>query len=317
MSAFAILPAALTGFRFTREQPRALLLWAGAALAVSLLDGAATVATGAQGAANRLRDMQLSGSPDAAVILDALPRLAPALAVSFVLNIGLGAVLLASVFRAELGVERRATVAFGTDERRMAMVLIALLVVQLIAAVPVGLMAGIAAAAAGGLTAPVLALSQAMLTVLTGVAMVRLALAPPAVVAGRTLGLAQSLRATRGRFWPLLGALAAAAGLAGVVALLADLIFSLLLQAALAGAGRHLDTAAKEAAALKAVLISQKEGWAAFFSPGVLAARVFGALLLALVLPILAGPVAAAYAAFGREELTPASAARPASPPAP
>lgn len=298
MSAFSIIPAALTGFRLTREQPRALLLWAGVALTVSFVDAAVTIATGAQGAVNRIQAMAGSGAPDLAAIVALIPRLAPALAISTLLGLGLGAVLLASVFRAELGpesgAERRVRVGLGPDEARMALVLAALFGVQLVVAFGVAVLLGLLMAAGGGGSLPALAaLSQLAVLAVTGLLMVRLALAPPMALAEPGVRLAEAWRRTRGRFWPLLGALVMAAALAMLVTALANFTFTMLAGAVLVAAGQGIG-------ALKTAFLPSRDGWGALLAPGVIAYRAFGAVAVALVLPILAGPVAAAYKAFGR-----------------
>lgn len=161
---------------------------------------------------------------------------------------------------------------------------------SLLAGGPLMGLGSLVALAAPGPGSLLLFLGQAASVAAQAFVMVRLALAAPTVVAEGRIGLVQSWRLTQGRFWSMLAALLLAAALYLIVILLCSFMFMALSGFVLVAAGGDLATLPK--------VLSPGATLADVFLPGALAYQLFQAALLAVGVPILAGPLAAAYRAL-------------------
>lgn len=286
MSAFPI-DAALEGFRFTREHPRAIAVWGGLSFVGWLAGASILIATGAESAMAGVRDLSPTDPAAVEAIFAALPTILPGMLIYFALSLVLFAVLACSALRAMLREPGAATLRLGADELRMMGLMLSLAGINLAILLGVSAVAGFAVLAAGGPASRagqiVAALAQLGALALQGLVMVRLALASPLSVAERRFSLAESWRRTRGRFWSLLGALVLAALLYMVVAFLMAQLFLRLAQIVSMAIGGG----------------QPGPGLAQLAHPAVLVVQVGLALAFALGVPILAGPLAFAYRSFG------------------
>lgn len=285
MSAFPV-DAALEGFRFTRAHPRAVLPWAGLSFVAGLIGAAILIGTGAQAALAALNHLKVDPSNPATVApyLQALSAAAPGLALKAVLDLLVFAVLSCSAFRAIFRPDGRAQLRLGRDELRMVALLLVLGLINVAILIVMSGVTGALTLAAGGPESPggrvAFLLGQLASFTLQAIVMVRLALASPMCVADGRWSLAESWRRTRGRFWPMLGAFVMAALLYMVVAfLLTQLLMPL-------------------AALVRGSRVGPNAGLAQLADPAMLVVQVGFAVALGLGVPILAGPLAAAYRVF-------------------
>lgn len=285
MSAFPI-DAALEGFRFTRAHPRAILPWAALSFVAGLVGAAILIGSGAQTALGALAQLKVDPTDPATVTpyLQALGAAAPGLALKAVLDFLVFAVLSCSAFRAIFERDGRAKLAFGREELRMMALLLVLVLLNFMI---LTIMSGVTGAltliaggpeSAGGRVA--FLLGQVASFALQAIVMVRLALASPMCVADGRWSLAESWRRTRGRFWPMLGAFVMAALLYMLVAFLVTQLITPL------------------AALMRGLSAAPRAGLAQLVDPAVLVVQLGIALALGLGVPILAGPLAAAYRKF-------------------
>jgi hypothetical protein len=233
---FSAGDAAFEGFRATRRHPAAVLAWAAEMLAANI---ASNLAVGliAGPAWGRFEGLVTSATPDLAMAAQLVPKVAPAALLSMVIQLAAAAVVNASVLRALLRPERRAVLRLGRDEARVAGLLALFLLVSVLATIALSIVFGLISAAVGAAAmdlAPVA--SVVVLLVLT----LRLSLAGPMTIAEGRFRFGQSWTATRGWFWPLLGAEALAAALALVVVFLAHIVFVAAAGAVVVGLGENL-----------------------------------------------------------------------------
>lgn len=285
MSAFPI-DAALEGFRFTRAHPRAILPWAGLSFVAGLCGAAILIGSGAQTALATLSQLKVDPSDPATVgpYMQTLAAAAPGLALKGTLDFLVFAVLSCSAFRAIMESDSRARLAFGRDELRMMALLLVLVLINFAILVVMSGATGALTLAAGGPESAggriAFLFGQVASFALQAVVMVRLALASPMCVADGRWSLAESWRRTRGRFWPMLGAFVIAALLYMLVAfLVTQLVMPLAALVRGGGVGSHA-------------------GLAQLADPAALVVQLGFALALALGVPILAGPLVAAYRSF-------------------
>lgn len=277
MTTFSPTDAALEGFRITRERPRVLLIWAIANLIISVVMAVLLVTLFGPTLAE-IEAMGAGGSDDPAQAVAAMEKLAPFYAV--VLPIGLLAisVMSAAVYRVVL---RPADSAYGylrlgSDELRLALLVVIYLVLAIGFIFAVTLVAGLLAAAAGALGGA----AEALLGVLILLAAlgfivfvaVRLSLAGPMTFAEQRLRVFESWTLTRGNFWRLLGAYVLAIVLALVVALLALVIYFAL---AAISVGGDLSQVGK-------VFAPDTTTLGAYFTPAMIIYLIFAAFLSAV-----------------------------------
>jgi hypothetical protein len=164
-----------------------------------------------------------SPSPDIPAMQELLPKVLPAGAISRVVQLVAAAAVNASVLRALLRPERRATVRFGVDEVRVVGLLVAYIVVSMLATVALSIVLALVGVVAG--QAAVALAPFASLAVMA-VLFIRFSLAGPMTIAEHRFRFRPSWAATKGWFWPLLGSETLAAALALVVVILGYMIFT-------------------------------------------------------------------------------------------
>lgn len=223
LTSFPTKDVALEGFRLTRENPRAVAVWAGLravyALTVLLLinlfaaDEMSAFLAAIKHVQN-LSDLSAKAAPLAQIFLFLSP-----------IDLALQSVLSAACFRTVLGPQApgRFHLGLGLDELRL-FALNILVVIAMILALTAASMLGDVVAAAGASAGPAGALLQAIYStsvLCAGVYVaVRLSLAPALTFAMGRIALRESWSATEGRAASLAGAYLMAAALAGLVYLL-------------------------------------------------------------------------------------------------
>ena len=237
MIRFPAVDAALEGFRITREQPLAVLAWAGVLFLANVAGQGWMLSSPA------LQDLMgayaagAPATPDAAQALMAKAQAAgPALlafvAVSAVLNV----LLYTAVLRAVLQ-PAQASIAYlrvGLDELRQLGLLLLIFVVWVLYSTAVSSAAALLTALAGQAPAAIGGLMKAVIWVAAVIAaiypVVRLSLGPAMTFADGRISLFRSWTMTRGQFWGLFGAYVLAAVLGLLVGLLAMLVLGALAQ---------------------------------------------------------------------------------------
>ena len=237
---FSATDAALEGFRVSRERPGILLAWAGLSFVFAL--AVVLVLVGVAGPAiNQLNDAQAGAQTDPSVTLAALQRVLPAYAVVLVLLLAYAPIIYAAGNRAVLRPQQKSVGYFrlGGDELRQLLlfVLLFLIGIGLYVAFGVGVAVLTIAAMAASKVAGVIALVLGLIAVICAMTwiFVRLSLASAITFATRRIGIADSWKLTRGRFWPLFGAYVLAWVLLVIIGILAFIIVAAI--AALVGGG--------------------------------------------------------------------------------
>ena len=219
-NAFPATDVALEGFRLTRENPRAVAVWAGIRAAYALV---------ALLLINRFAGDQLTAFMAALKHVQSLPELsakaAPLreifLAVA-ALDLAVQSVLSAACFRTVLGprAPERFQLALGLDELRLfalnSLAMIALFALLTIA-LTIGDLIAVVAASAGPLGALLQAIYGSSVFCLGLYVALRLSLTPALTFALGHFAIQESWKATEGRATALAGAYLMAAGLAGLV----------------------------------------------------------------------------------------------------
>ena len=235
MIKFSASEAALEGFRLTRERPGVIFGW-GVVFAVCMfLIGRLMLVSLDPQLVELTRKKQLA-QQDIDQISGLLAQSWPTFLLVLVLVTALCSVLTAGIYRLVLRPDEKGFLhlRLGADEVRLTVINLLLIALGMI-----GLTVELAAVAAasqgsgiGGLAAAVIAL----LTVWIGV---RLSLATPMTFAQRRFAVRESWRASRRKFWPLLGMIVLAAIFYVMVWLLISIIGAALI--GLAGGAQALE----------------------------------------------------------------------------
>lgn len=225
---FSATEAAFEGFRVVRRHPAAALFWGVAYLAMFLAMFGLGAGHWAAFMASAESLQSGSGSPQAQ--LEAIGEAYAAMfgGIAWIIPVGLilSAVLSAAVARSVLRPDqtRWGYLRLGMDEVRV-------LIVTLIVSLGLGLASGIAMTVVTALAAsgqPILTLAGLLagLAAIGGVIWlaVRLSLAVPITVDTGKIAVMESFKATKGRFWPLLGMAILAFVMSMVVSILGGII---------------------------------------------------------------------------------------------
>lgn len=292
MREFSASDAAFEGFRLTREQPRAVLVWAVVFWVLSLVSGGLLVTFAGEALTELTALGQGGATPDPSAFMAQMGSLAPVGLISLVLGLLFYGVLYSAVNRAVLRPREGGPgfLRFGGDELRQAGALaltFLLLFAAYIGLVLLALVVGGLAGAAGGVVGGVLGGLLAFLLVLGGLAfvLVRFSLVSPLTFGRGRIQVLESWRVTKGRFWPLLGAFVLALVLVIVVYLLGMMIF-LALAALVGGGGME---------AIGQAFSPDYSSVGAYFTPAILIYTVVTSVLGALSVAIMGGTAASAY----------------------
>jgi hypothetical protein len=244
MVRFSPTDAVFAGFRFARERPATLLIWAAyllVALAVTSIamvdiggDSLTALALAAQGA-----------SPDPAQLRKLMDQAAPAVLFGGLLMIVFGAVLSTAMLRVRLtpGPHSWGGMRLGGGELR----LLGAKVLVLAAAFLVAFLTAVIAVALEGVGVPALVTLVLGAVLLQAPLMIRLSLAGVVSQIEERLNPARSFQLTRPLFWRLLGAYVLLGALMLVILVLVTIIFTALVGATTLGAGGNVEQVAMAA----------------------------------------------------------------------
>lgn len=290
MAKFDAVDAAFEGFRITREQPQAVLVWSVISLILSVL-ATTVLITMAGEAFGDIMDASRSGPADPEETLANMGRILPAYGLLLPLALVFYAVLYSAIYRSILrpGEGGPGFVRFGGDELRVGAAMIAYWVVVVLSFVLAIMLASFIAGllselGGGGL--------GALVGVLLGVAVfcgfiwvgVRLSLCLPMTFAEKRIRIFESWRLTQGVFWPLFGANVLALVLSLVIGLLALMIYFAI--AALLGGG---------VAAAASVFQPAFDSLGDWFTPVRIFYTAVAAVVAAVTSAVINGVSAAAY----------------------
>lgn len=291
MAEFRATEAAFEGFRIARERPIAILTWAVILLFTNLAGAGLLIGTaGPQLAA--LQAQQASGAtPDPNEMFASLGALVPAYLGLLALTLVIYAVLYAAIFRIVLRPSDGGTgfLRLGGDELRQGLALLIGVLILTAAYIGFALVAGLIGGLLGAIS-PVLGGIAAAVLIIGGLCFliwiaVKLSLFPAATFVRRKLDLGGAWAATRGRFWPLLGAYVLAVVFLLLVYLLAIIVF----------AGIAAVLTGGDVGAVGRVMSPDMSSLAGYFTPVMLLYLVFTAVVGALGLAITVSPSAVAY----------------------
>ena len=237
MARFSPTDAVFAGFRFARERPATILVWAAYLLVVLAVvsvamfdiggDSLTSLAIAAQGA-----------NPDPNQLAKLMVQLAPASLFAELLIVVFGSVLATAVLRVRLTAAPHpwGGLRLGGDELRM----LAATALVMACVFCLSLAAGIVGDLAGGVGVP--ALVPLGLGLLLSLAVqVRLSLVGVICQAEGRISLPRSIRLTKGMFWRLLGAYVLLAAITLVILFLLAVIFAALIGAAAVATGGGVD----------------------------------------------------------------------------
>ena len=318
MPSFSPTDAAFEGFRFTRERPKAVAAWAGATLAINLMSGL----LGALIGGSAMVDFQALAAQEALdlpAVIRLLPRLLPALLVTVIINLLGSAIVYASAVRTFISLDHKVSFRAGQDERRILLLLLGYGLIYFVVSGVTGVVFGVLVNILNGIYPQindavvsaipypsVRAFLTAMVLAIPPLAViVRLSLAPVIAVDRKRISLKESWVSTRGHFWPLAGSLALSIFLyflAVFVGLLVVMSLALALSIPTHGAiGPHTLTGADRSTLTDLI------------KPAAIFAELITAVMVAMLLPVLFGPLVRAYQAYDAPDASPAPPA-PASP---
>ena len=288
MAEFSIQDAAFTGFRVVREHPKAVAVWGLSALIFSLILQVVFVPMVGP-ALTMLHSATPQARADPARALAALGQLAPSYALFLVVATIFYSFLYAAMNRSVLrpADDRFGYFRLGGDELRQLGLQLLLFAVFLGAYVGL-VLALVLITVLLGLALKVMAAIVAVVGVVAVVCAliflaVRLSLASALTFDTGRIDLFGSWTLTRGRFWPLFGTYVLVLALVAVVYLLSALVI-LAVVAALSGGNPMAGMSHPD--------MSFPGAW---LSPAKLAQTVLGAVLSALVWPLMLTPAAAIY----------------------
>ena len=233
MARFLPTDAVFAGFRFVRERPATVLVWAAYLLVLLAVASVAMFDIGGD-ALTSLMIASQGAKPDPAKLVKLMEQVAPASLFAELLITVFGAVLATAILRVRLtpGPHPWGGLKLGGDELRM----LAGTLLVMICVFCLSMAAGVFADLAGefGLP-PLIPLSLGLLLVLA--VQVRLSLVGVICQAEGRISLPRSIHLTKGMFWRLLGAYVLLAAITLVILFLLSVIFAALIGAAAMATG--------------------------------------------------------------------------------
>jgi hypothetical protein len=239
MAKFSPTDAVFAGFRFAKERPATILVWAAYLLVVGTVAIVAMFDIGGDTMTSLLLAVQ-ADHPDMAQISKLMQQVAPASLFAELLVTIFGAVLAAAILRVRLtpGPHPWGGLRLGGDELRLlgGTVLVMLCVFSL--SLSAAFIADLAATVGGAAVAPfVLGPGLALVLALQ----VRLSLVAVICQAEGRISLPRSLLLTRGIFWRLVGAYVLLGAITLVILFLLTIVFTALVEAAALATGGGLN----------------------------------------------------------------------------
>ncbi len=278
-----VVDIALEGFRITRENPAAVAVWGVWLFLSSLVTDALVAASGLGPVLDQMGKQAGRTDPAAAqATLAALGQAGPVLPAIVLVTYAFGIVFYTALLRAVLRPGERGRTFYlraGPDELRQLGLLVLVILTLLAYTLGLFLASGVLLAAAlalgpGGQFFAALVMAGLFVALLYPV--VRLSLAPAATFQAGRITLFRTWALTRGLFWPMLASYALAVLLAGLVWLLAMIVFGALGFAAALASGGGLE-------ALRDVMKPDLSSVRTLFTPASLATLAFASALGALV----------------------------------
>jgi hypothetical protein len=294
MPDFSLTEAAFEGFRFTRERPGSVAAWALATFGFNLATGVLGALVG--GDALRAFQAAARSSNDVSQMLPLLLPAVPALVVTVLMELAGASVVYASALRCFMGIDRKVSFRLGGDERRLFLLLVGYGVFYWLFTVITGVLFGLAENIAQALSPAaanfLIFVAPIAMFCLPIFVIVRLSLAPVIAVDRKRINLKESWVSTKGHFWPLAGSLVLSIGLFLVVVFVALMLVMILTE--LASIGTH------GAIAKPGDLFSPD----ATVGPALVFGEIVTAICIALLLPVLLGPLVRAYQAYDAPDPT-------------
>lgn len=299
-SRLPVVDIALEGFRITRENPAAVAVWAAWLFLSSLVTDLLVAASGLGPTLDQMGAQAGHNDPASAqATLAALGQAGPVLPALVLVTYGFGIIFYTAILRAVLRPGERGRSFFlrvGSDELRQLGLLVMVVLTLLAYTLGLFLASGVLLAAAvalgpGGQLLAALVMAGLFIALLYPV--VRLSLAPAATFQSGKITLFRTWRLTDGLFWPMLASYALALLLAGLVWLLAMIVFGALGYAVALASGAGLE-------ALRDVMKPDLSSLGALLSPASLATLAFGSVLGALVSTVTLSTAPALQRALAR-----------------
>lgn len=244
MVRFSPTDAVFAGFRFARERPATLLVWAAYLLVALAVTSIAMVDIGGE-ALTALGLAAQGNNPDPVQLRKLMDQAAPAVLFGALLMIVFGAVLSTAILRVRLtpGPHPWGGLRLGGGELRLLAAKVLVLAAMFVAA----FVTAVIAVALQGVGVPGLLTLLAGAVLLQAPVMIRLSLAGVVSQAEGRLNPARSFQLTRPLFWRLLGAYVLLGALMLVILVLVTIIFTALVGATTLGAGGNVEQVAMAA----------------------------------------------------------------------
>lgn len=299
MTAFSPTDAAFEGFRLSREQPKALLVWTGVSLLSSVVSAIYLINIGPE-ARDFLEAGAKSESADPAQMFAFLQAMAP----MSLLGLLVQCVMACAVYRIMLRPEDKGFgyLKLGMDELRLIALTLIYVVLAMGLIVVASLAAGIATVAAAALgQGAAMFVGLVMYVFILGLLLfvaVRMSLAPVLTFARQKIDVFGSWKLTHSQFWRLVGAYSLAVSCIIVVALLVLVIFTAV--AALITGG--------SVEAAQAVFNPDHTSLATYFAPLTVLYLLLASGMTALYYVVICAPAAVAFQALSKGEPPPAAA---------
>ena len=241
MAKFSPTDTVFAGFRFVRERPATILVWAGYYLVATAVASVAMIGIGGDSLTS-LGIAARGASPDPQQVMKLADEVLPATAFGALLMIVFGAVLSTAILRVRTtpGPHPWGGLRLGGGELRLLGAKGLVFAAAVLALVPAAFVATLLQL--GGLPIPVGV--AAGLLLLVAPLMIRMSLAGVVSQTEGQLNPLRSLRLTGPLFWRLLGAYMLLAAIMLVILVLVAIIFTALIGAATLGGGGNMDQVA-------------------------------------------------------------------------
>lgn len=289
MTAFSPTEAAFEGFRLSREQPKALLVWSGLSLLSSVVSAIYLINIGPEARAFLEAGAQ-SETADPSQAMAFLQAIAPMSLMGLLVQ----CVMACAVYRVILRPEDKGLgyLKLGMDELRLVALTLIYVVLAMVMIVVASLVAGAATVAASVMgQGPAVFFGLVLYVFILGLLLfvaVRLSLAPVLTFARQKIDVFGSWKLTHSQFWRLIGTYSLAVACIIVVALLVMVIFTAV--AALITGG--------DIKAASAVFNPDHTSLATYFAPLTVLYLILAAGLTALYYVVICAPAAVAYQAL-------------------